>query len=99
MFALMKSQMSSKKGHVRSKTWSQGQITEELIFVTKGSGFKSLLFNAIPHNPQGSDELLEGHHGPLVTLYQAPHSGALAPACGARILYFEELNVTQRLIG
>ena len=67
MFASMKVKFSVKfeKCHVRSKTWSPGQIIEELMLATKGLRFKSLLFNPIPHNPQGSGERLL-HHVPLV---------------------------------
>ena len=43
-------------GHVGSKTWSLDQFIKELMLVTKGLLFKSLLFNAIPHNLQGSYE-------------------------------------------
>ena len=49
-----------KNGYVQSKTRSQGQIIEEYMLVTKGLSFKSLLFNAIPHNTQGSGERLQG---------------------------------------
>ena len=40
------------------KNLSLGQIIEEPMLVT-------LLFNAIPHKLQGSDERPKGHHGPL----------------------------------
>ena len=66
MFASMKFQTSSKTGNVWPKTRSLGQIIEELMHVTKGLQFKSLLFNAIPHNPQGSGELLQGHHDHVI---------------------------------
>ena len=66
MFASMKSWTSSKMGHPRSKTRCLSQIIEELRLATKGLWFKSLLFNAIPHNPLGSGERLQGHHSPLV---------------------------------
>ena len=29
--------------------------------------FKFLQFNALPHNPEGSGEGLQGHYGPLVS--------------------------------
>ena len=47
--------MSSKMGHVGSKTRSLGQILEKI-----------LLINAIPHNLESSGERLQHHHGPLV---------------------------------
>ena len=36
-------------GYVGCKIRSLGQIIEESMIVTKGLGFKSLLFNAKPH--------------------------------------------------
>ena len=67
MFAAMKSLTRSKIGHVGSTSRSPGQIIQELMLVTKGLLLKSLLFNAIPHNLQGSDEGLQGRHGHLVS--------------------------------
>ena len=54
--------------NVGSKSRSLGQIIEDPVLVTKGLGFKSLLFNAIQHNSEGSGEQLQGHHGPLCLL-------------------------------
>ena len=68
VFASMKSCVFFKMGHVGSKSRSLGQIIEDPMFVTKGLGFKSLLLNAIPHNPESSVEQLQSHHGPLVLL-------------------------------
>ena len=48
------------------KNRSLGKIVEDPVLVSKGLGFKSLLLNAIPHNPESSGEHLQGHHGPLV---------------------------------
>ena len=67
MFVLMKSQMSSKTGHVGSKTRSLGQIIDDPMLVTEGLCFKSLLFNTIPHNLESSGEQLQGHHGSIVS--------------------------------
>ena len=36
------------------------------MLVAQGFLFKFLLFNALPHNPEGSGEQLHGHYGPLV---------------------------------
>ena len=35
--------------------------------VTRSNLRKTLLINAIPHNPESSGERLQGHHGPLVS--------------------------------
>ena len=51
-------------GRVELENRSLGQIIEEPIRITKGFGFKSLLFYVIPHNPEGSGERFQGHHGP-----------------------------------
>ena len=58
--------MSLEMCHVESKTRSLGQIIEEPMLVTKWLRVGSLLFNAVPHNAEGSGERLQGHHGPLV---------------------------------
>ena len=55
-----------KMGHVMSINRSLGQIIEDPMLVIKGLCFKTLLFYAIPHNPEGSGERVQGHHGPLV---------------------------------
>ena len=50
--------------------WSLGQIIEETMHVTEGLWFKSLVFNDTQLIPEGSGELLKGHHSPLIFKYQ-----------------------------
>ena len=64
MFAWMKFRPSLNMGRVELENRSLGQIIEEPIRVTKGFGIKSLLVYVIPHNPEGSGERFQGHHGP-----------------------------------
>ena len=45
------------------------------MLVTKGFYFKSLLFNAIPHFPEGSGERLLGHYDPLVSFFEKKKLG------------------------
>ena len=52
--------MSLEMGQVGSKTRSLDQIIEPML-LTKGLQFKSLHYNAIPHNTDGSGENLQGH--------------------------------------
>ena len=50
MFVFMIAQMSLEMGHAGPKTRSVGQIIFEPVLITKMLWFKSLHFNAIPHN-------------------------------------------------
>ena len=60
VFASMKSCTCLKMGGIGSKR-SLGKKIEYPMLVTKG-----LLLIGIPHNPESSDERLQGHHGPPV---------------------------------
>ena len=39
---------------------------------------------------------IQGHHGPLVIVYHAPHSRVLVPACGALVVFIHLLTSSHK---